>query len=105
MDPDATLAELLDDARGVLARDDATGTEDAGHVELAQKVVALHDWIMGGGYLPAAWMAMRLPTPEQRDKGYRTDAGHEFEPMPGDDTCMYVLVSGERCMKYAGDHR
>ncbi|QFP94706.1 HNH endonuclease [Mycobacterium phage LilMcDreamy] len=57
MDPDALLSDLLDDARGVLARDDQTGTEDAGHVDLARKVVDLHDWIDRGGFLPQAWRA------------------------------------------------
>ncbi|AGT12817.1 hypothetical protein PHELEMICH_79 [Mycobacterium phage Phelemich] len=33
-----------------------------------------------------------------------TDDHHEFEPMPGDDTCMYLLTSGERCMKFEGEH-
>lgn len=33
-----------------------------------------------------------------------TDDHHEFEPMPGDDTCMYVLADGERCMKFEGEH-
>lgn len=33
-----------------------------------------------------------------------TDAHHEFEPLPGDDTCMYVLSNGERCLRFEGEH-
>ncbi|QGH80179.1 hypothetical protein SEA_MITHRIL_86 [Mycobacterium phage Mithril] len=99
MDPNATLQEMLE-----IARADQSEFHEDIH-RLCELVLAMDTWMSGGGFLPAAWNTGRVPTPEQRDKGYRTDAGHPFEPMPGDDTCMYVLVSGERCMKYAGDHR
>ena len=33
-----------------------------------------------------------------------TDTRHEFEPLAGDDVCMYVLSNGNRCMKFEGEH-
>lgn len=51
MDPDVTLAEIID-----LARGDLEQYGDEVH-ELAAKVLALNDWILGGGFLPAAWQA------------------------------------------------
>lgn len=32
-------------------------------------------------------------------------ADHEFDPLPGDDVCMHVGDGGERCMRFASDHR
>ena len=33
-----------------------------------------------------------------------TDSHHEFEPMPGDDVCMYILSDGDRCMGFESEH-
>jgi len=33
-----------------------------------------------------------------------TDTRHEFDSLPGDDVCVYLLGNGERCMKFEGDH-
>jgi hypothetical protein len=37
-------------------------------------------------------------------QGVETDEHHEFDPMPGDDVCMYLLSTGERCEKFASEH-
>lgn len=55
MDPDTALAAILDDARRVVEADKVTGTEDAGHVELAEYVLGLHGWLAAGGFLPSVW--------------------------------------------------
>lgn len=54
MDPDATLATVLDAAREI-ADHHSTHPDDA--MRLADAVLALHGWIDRGGYLPAAWRA------------------------------------------------
>lgn len=68
MDPDAALAEMLDLARDLIKWDDALiqGDHDPTYgqaAELAQAVLALHEWIDHGGFLPAAWRATAGATP------------------------------------------
>lgn len=56
MDPDATLAVMLEDARAILSTT-ATAHDRAVAAEaLATRVEDLHGWIARGGFLPAAWM-------------------------------------------------
>lgn len=60
MDPDATLAEMLDAARAVQANIDSlvqpeTTIDTGAPGELAEGVIAMHGWLSGGGFLPAAW--------------------------------------------------
>jgi hypothetical protein len=57
MDPNALLAEMLDEARDLLARHDALiqPEEPIAGVDLAQQVLDLHDWLSKGGFVPAAW--------------------------------------------------
>lgn len=52
MDPDEALQELLHDARMVVA----TSTDDLA-LSMADKVNALHEWLMAGGFPPKAWGA------------------------------------------------
>jgi len=59
MDPDQNLKEQLEIAAQILAAQDANHGEagvdpDAG-ANLAELVIALDEWIRGGGFLPAAW--------------------------------------------------
>lgn len=61
MDPNATLAQMLDDARRILDDEADTYPDNIGQdaVSLAEGVVALHGWLAGRGFLPAAWGTMR----------------------------------------------
>lgn len=60
MDPDAALAELLDIARAHQAElDDESRNQHADTGQMADLVVDLHDWLAGGGFLPAAWASGR----------------------------------------------
>jgi hypothetical protein len=52
MDPTANLAEQLDLANSIL-HDGVEGPEDS--ERLAELVLALHDWINKGGFLPNQW--------------------------------------------------
>lgn len=60
MDPNANLREQLALARSLISQNDAD-ENDGGTIDvcdatrLAELVVALHEWIDGGGFLPAAW--------------------------------------------------
>jgi hypothetical protein len=56
MDPDATLHDLLVEAKEILM-----GAEDleTRAQELAEHAIALHEWIVKGGYLPKAWQTKR----------------------------------------------
>lgn len=54
MDPDANLKEQLELADQLVeADDDELDIEDARR--LCELVLALNDWIKGGGFLPQAW--------------------------------------------------
>ena len=58
MDPDVTLAELLDLAGSVAARRGQQDIEEnTALVQMTERVLALNDWILDGGFLPAAWQA------------------------------------------------
>lgn len=58
MDPDAALAELLDLARAHQAElDDESTSPHADTGRMADLVLALHEWIDRGGYIPTAWQA------------------------------------------------
>lgn len=52
MDPDAALTELLDIARAI---DNAYALTGDQAVDMAVRFLGLHEWLTGGGYLPAAW--------------------------------------------------
>lgn len=55
MDPDVALDYLLEWAATVVAGSvDVEDARDAG-----ERVLALHDWIMRGGFLPRPWEAAR----------------------------------------------
>ncbi len=62
MDPNTTLQELLDLANAVLfggfTQEDADSAAIAAE-EMAERVVALHEWISNGGFLPDAWQEVR----------------------------------------------
>lgn len=56
MDPDANLGELLALARGLVDLDPSDATEYVGEVNrLSELVLALDEWIVKGGFLPARW--------------------------------------------------
>lgn len=58
MDPDANLKEQLTIAKRIIKHADAPTTVavDAHDAEaLAERVIALNEWIKRGGFLPAAW--------------------------------------------------
>jgi hypothetical protein len=64
MDPDAALAEALDAARAILADIDRleqpdTAIDHGAPGELAERFIALHDWLRQGGFLPADWSVRR----------------------------------------------
>lgn len=60
MDPNAALAEALDIARAHQAElDDESVNNHADTGRLADLVVGLHEFITGGGFLPAAWSVGR----------------------------------------------
>lgn len=52
-----------------------------------------------------------LPTEDEREEMNKeddvddTDDHHEFEPMPGDDICMYLMSDGTRCEEFDGHDR
>lgn len=59
MDPDANLERQLELAQEIVDARDAEDP-DAEHLgaladALAEHVLALHDWIASGGFLPQAW--------------------------------------------------
>jgi len=53
MDPDANLAEQLRLARKLLTNE--TVFPETTALRLAELVVAMNDWIEGGGFIPAHW--------------------------------------------------
>ena len=53
MDPNENLAHQLRLAKSII--DDEYEVDSADAVDLAELVVALNDWIVAGGFLPAAW--------------------------------------------------
>jgi hypothetical protein len=57
MDPNANLAEQLRIAsRMIEAADTDRDIRVADPARLAELVIALDEWIKGGGFLPAAWV-------------------------------------------------
>lgn len=52
MDPDQCLEEILELASKFI-EDSYSDKEDAN--QLAYKVICLHDWIRGGGFIPEQW--------------------------------------------------
>lgn len=83
MDPNANLEQQLELAGEILASADAASEEDRSLDKLIEQagalagsVLALHEWITNGGFLPREWN--RLPAPaefEDEDfdpRGWRT---------------------------------
>lgn len=70
MDPNTTLAEMLDFAQDVRKEwdDDPSSTtfSDAA-ICLAERVEDLDDWLKGGGALPARWSARNSGPPAATD--------------------------------------
>lgn len=50
MDPNACLLEMLSEARLIIATSD-----DVNALKLADHVNAMNEWLMNGGFAPAAW--------------------------------------------------
>lgn len=56
MDPNANLKEQLDLTKRILEADpDSHGVIHDDAARLAELVEALHEWLVGGGFLPADW--------------------------------------------------
>lgn len=57
MDPNATLAVMLDRAEVILADDREPEDGGPSHeaIELAEAVQNLSEWLSKGGFLPSAW--------------------------------------------------
>jgi hypothetical protein len=61
MDPNKTLDEIRDLLDSTKAQEALNGVYTAGDefaetlAELAEKVTALDDWLVRGGFLPTAW--------------------------------------------------
>lgn len=79
MDPNTTLAEILDFAQDVRTEWDddpcSTAFSDAA-ICLAERVKHLDDWLKGGGALPARWSARNAGQPAATDNvdGSQTSA-------------------------------
>jgi hypothetical protein len=58
MDVDAALTMALEIAHDIV-NEKPTTAEDA--VQLASDVIAIHEWIATGGFLPGAWRSVRHP--------------------------------------------
>ena len=54
MDPNTTLVDILS-----LAKDILESAETADALDLAEKVLILHEWICGGGFLPRKWSQVK----------------------------------------------
>ena len=54
MDPDKCLEEMLELA-GKVVDDKSCGNAEDVVLDLSHLVLALHDWIRGGGFLPKEW--------------------------------------------------
>lgn len=55
MDPNANLAAQIRLARRILDGDESPVDREQSAELLAECVIALDEWIMGGGFLPLAW--------------------------------------------------
>jgi len=88
MDPDKTLEELLELANAVLSGTCPEGFHecDAGDAlemqadQLAEGIQNLHEWISGGGFLPAKWQAARTATAKKQMK-YTAAAAAEWQAL------------------------
>lgn len=61
MDPNANLAEQIRLADRL--ESDDTGPDAAAALRLAELVLAMNEWIRGGGFLPDAWNRAAKGTP------------------------------------------
>lgn len=75
MDPDRCLADLLGEARQVLADDANVEVHADSAVEMAASILALHDWLAGGGFLPAAWASGRGEASSPASGAHSSDTG------------------------------
>lgn len=57
MDPNAALAEALDAARAIQDGDEEWHTAD----KLAERLLALDEWLTKGGFLPGRWSPATRP--------------------------------------------
>jgi len=121
MDPDENLRKQLRIARRVLgaseAPDDALRPDEwrDDATRLAELAVALHEWIVGRGFLPAAWQPKaRPPTAESRDRltadlaailtGPTSGANAErlARSAAGDDADALARAMGDAARRYFG---
>lgn len=61
MDPNEALLRIREECRAVLSYindDDAEAAASHG-VDLVELVEGLDNWLVSGGYMPAAWAALR----------------------------------------------
>ncbi len=52
MDPDSNLEEMLSDAAVILAAEDMASPLE---IAMAERIIALDEWIRKGGFLPNRW--------------------------------------------------
>lgn len=66
MDPDAALTECLDLANDVLNDEAEFYPDNLGQdaIALAERFIAIHEFITKGGFLPAAWRVGRSAAEE-----------------------------------------
>lgn len=62
MDPNETLRDMVQAADAVLNDEDVFYPDNLGQdaVRLAEGFKALHEWLMAGGFFPAAWNDARI---------------------------------------------
>ncbi|AYB69128.1 hypothetical protein SEA_EAGLEHORSE_79 [Mycobacterium phage Eaglehorse] len=88
MDPDALVAQLVDEAQNVLREDEnrLQGDPPADGAELARMVLELDAWFARGGFLPQPWSEVAGARP-----AYGTDANGEKVQA---HTCYFADTSG-----------
>jgi hypothetical protein len=54
MDPNVCLASMIATAKRLVAGDEWLGARDDVY-EMAEQLLALHEWLKKGGFLPESW--------------------------------------------------
>ena len=97
------LMRIVDTAKALVheAHQQADRLETAELFALNQPLISpqrLAELIAEGAAILKGEVVVNLPEPE-------TDDRHEFDPLPGDDVCVYRKSDGETCLKFEGEHR
>lgn len=92
MDPNETLQDIVERARVVQYNVGAEMSPEQDNAwELAERVLALHEWLSRGGFLPAAWA-----TPEANVGRVQDIDTTEPPPTRDGSRCGYSALIGER---------